>query len=519
MRPMTNFGFLGCLLIAAACGGGAASREDLSGQTAQPEAVFSVPVMPSPGPAPGSAAATDHEPPSQGSKPVALAPASSPPQEVCSKRWKVSGGEYAGILLAPDGAGNVAVVAHGDDAVAGLDFGQANPSSRTDGYVGLLDGDCELVWSHAVLGGSLAATEPAIDSKGTITLLAWVGGTDFEIAGQTLGSSDDLENSWLVRLHGDGSYLDARMLNRNFSAEIEVGPGDSLLVSGVGPGATDFGGGAACPQQALGETRNGYTSCYFVAQLDADWTHLWTRGLPDSDTSPHARSDLLGNVRIVGSGTLELGSSVAASGPHLVGKLDAMGSGSWVTDLARSSRTIVGSFAWPWDRQLELDRDGAAFYLGYSAEGSLGGLESKADADPDNWWIAKIDADGNPAWSDDTARWHQARPESFTVAEDGHLLIAGSFGDRADLGAGELASEGERDGFIVELDAAGRPLWSMRLGRDHADFIRQIESDGDDVIWVAGWSGALTQIAPSSADVAPSVQIDLEELFVTKLRR
>jgi hypothetical protein len=156
--------------------------------------------------------------------------------------------------------------------------------------------------------------------------------------------------------------------------------------------------------------------------------------------------------------------------------------------------------------------------LGYSADELVSSLGLMPTTDPANWWVAKLDPDGQPMWAADVARFEQGRPAAIAVAADGHTWIAGTFTGDIDLGQGPLKAQDERDGFLLELDEAGRPIWTMRIGTPAVDLVEHIVVDGG-AIWVTGSSGDASPLPASGPGLPQGVEVREHELFAIQVER
>lgn len=113
----------------------------------------------------------------------------------------------------------------------------------------------------------------------------------------------------------------------------------------------------------------------------------------------------------------------------------------------------------------------------------------------------------------------------FGVAADanGNVVVAGWFEHTVDFGGGAKASFGNRDVFVLKLDAAGRHVWSTSFGdRDH-DQARAVALDSEGRPVIAGIFRFDLKVDPGKEAVrsvrAPAEKAPEPDIFVTALER
>ncbi|RLB61464.1 MAG: hypothetical protein DRI90_11310, partial [Deltaproteobacteria bacterium] len=85
---------------------------------------------------------------------------------------------------------------------------------------------------------------------------------------------------------------------------------------------------------------------------------------------------------------------------------------------------------------------------------------------PGNWssFIVKLDAYGHHLWSKVLGTVGLPLVTSLAVDPAGNIVVAGSFVDSLDLGAGLMVGGPLPQAFAAKLDGAANPLWSVLLG-------------------------------------------------------
>jgi hypothetical protein len=104
----------------------------------------------------------------------------------------------------------------------------------------------------------------------------------------------------------------------------------------------------------------------------------------------------------------------------------------------------------------------------------------------DDIFVAKLDASGAALWSKRFGGTSSDRSLAVTVAPDGRIAVGGSFSGTVDFGAGPVMSNFIDDAFVLVLDAAGEPLWSVTFGGTSFDETTALAFDASGVLTAAG---------------------------------
>ncbi|NIN72973.1 MAG: hypothetical protein GTO46_13810 [Gemmatimonadetes bacterium] len=213
-------------------------------------------------------------------------------------------------------------------------------------------------------------------------------------------------------------------------------------------------------------------------------------GAPKSTTGPAAFSHLFG-----GTGT-EVGNAVrqlADGGYVVVGYTTSFGAGEedvWLlrTDAAGDTlwtRTFGGPGKdWGWD--VRATRDGGYMIVGFTNSFGAGG---------DDVYLIRTDAEGDALWSrtyggpDDELAW-----AFHETSDDGYVIAAQT----------ESFGAGERDLYLLRIDASGDTAWTRTLGGPGIDrvFAAEPTSDGGSVF------AGITSNGPAGPLDATLVRID-----------
>ena len=341
------------------------------------------------------------------------------------------------------------------------------------------------------------------------------------------------------------------------------------LLLELGPdftGTMNFGGGPL--------TASGIYDA-FVAKLDGAGNHLFSRRFGDS--SPQSTEGVavndVGEVLVTGSfaGAISLGGPTltsVGSNDVFVAKLNSSGDHIWSHRYGGSSSDVATA--------ISVDGSGSVIVCGIfkgSVDFGKGPLVSAGGSD---LFVLKLDADGNPLWSNRYGdKFDQSSPAQLAVDGSGNVILVGGFygtisfggstltdaSDSADdfyvtkldpfgghvwsksygdadaqssihaavdavdnilltgdlrgtvnFGGGALTSAGDSDVFVVKLDPAGKHLWGRRFGDVQPQYGRAIAGYGADTAFVAG--GFVSTIDFGSGPIAAQ---GLQDIFLAKL--
>ncbi len=133
-------------------------------------------------------------------------------------------------------------------------------------------------------------------------------------------------------------------------------------------------------------------------------------------------------------------------------------------------------------RSIAVAADGG-YLLGGDSDSDVGGDKSAELLGKTDFWIVKVDAQGNKEW--DRAYGSEFIDYLFTVLalEDGGFLLAGrSFGDITD------PLSGETNFRVIRIDAAGDKIWDRAYGSMRGDYLQQAIITDDGGFLLAGSS-------------------------------
>lgn len=299
-----------------------------------------------------------------------------------------------------------------------------------------------------------------------------------------------------------------------------------VALTGTYYGRIDFGGGPLADP--------GDNGGLFVALLDLDAGHVWSRGFADKSggviLAPHADGHALalrpsGGVVVAGAfaGSVDFGTGVLASADPLAGPDSGIAGGCLIecaTDIVVVDLASDGSTRWA-RRFGGVDSDSAnavaldavgnvyvagatsgAVDLGDGADASYGGRDV---------FLLALDADGGFLWQ--RRFGGTADDEAFALAaDDAGFVLAGRYQESVDFGGGAtLLSFAIPDAFVVRLDASGTGVWAASTQVSTRALATGVALDSQGAVWVAG-----TFRGSTTGTLGPMVSL-FDDAFVSKL--
>ncbi|XOV67657.1 MAG: T9SS C-terminal target domain-containing protein [Fluviicola sp.] len=155
-------------------------------------------------------------------------------------------------------------------------------------------------------------------------------------------------------------------------------------------------------------------------------------------------------------------------------KVTALGNIEW--------QKSYGGSGWDSAKSIQPTQDGGFIVAGESesSDGDVSGSHGDMD-----FWILKLDGSGNLTWqkSFGGSNWDSA--ESIQETNDGGFIVAGA----SESGNGDVTfNQGEKDFWIVKLDANGLIEWEQSYGGSEWDSAHSIQQTTDGGYVIAGES-------------------------------
>lgn len=383
--------------------------------------------------------------------------------------------------VATDAGGNVYFAGSFDGAAVDFDprrgVNLVLNQGGTDGFVCKLTPTGNLVFVRPINGkGNDAATALAVDRAGVI----YVGGSfqrtlsfvstdrDASLVGQLSADFHGSGDGFLASYGADGAFRWSGSflgINSKTVADLALDDAGNVLATGQYSGTVDFDPRKGSALDAVAATPQAY-----VLKWDANGRFVWMSGLGGSGVAygTAITADRAGNVYTLGqfsevadfdpgAGTLNL--TAPSSGRTFVSKLDAAGALVWARAIGGSADASVAPGEVAVDKSQNVYTTGR--FSGTQDFDPGAGTSNLSSAGLDDVFVSKLDQSGTLVFALKVGGTTADKVLGSVLDRNGDLLVTGAFTGTANFAttgpARDLASDGDEDGFIVKLTAAGDP--------------------------------------------------------------
>lgn len=332
-----------------------------------------------------------------------------------------------------------------------------------DVFVASYDPSGSHLWSKR-FGDSFPQQARALAVGGGRLLLAGEMVSSIDLGGGTLPSAGGVDVFVASLETATGAHVWSKSFGGSgddvaYAVAVDA-PGDVVMV-GAMAGPVDFGGGPLAHSGGRD---------VFVVKLDGGTgAHVWSKsfGSGADDIAYAVAVDSAGDVALAGvsGGPIDFGAGpgVSAGGTDLfVTKLDgATGELQWSKSFGSPGDDVAAGIAVAPDGELVL-----AGTLGGPLDLGGGSLVFAGGTDV---LVAKLaGTTGAHLWSRSFGAAGADAAAGVVVDGSGNVVLVGLFEQTIQFGPKSLTSIGEADAFVAKLDGDGKPLWSQRRGDEQA---------------------------------------------------
>lgn len=368
-------------------------------------------------------------------------------------------------------------------AVGPLDFGGgslpfAAPYPEVTRFLVKLDPSGQHIWSQSFSLPQKVGDTPgliAADASGGLFLGTYTTG-DLTVGGVTIPAVGSHQEAILVRLDASGEHLWSKRFatpglgGAAVFGNVIVCPNQDVYFTSQFSGILDFGTGPL----------DGTAGATALMKLDVagNIQRLDFFGQSGHVDARAVGCDAGGNVFLVGAGIDLVGG--APPGVSVV-KLDPSGTRLWSYLLPTMNNPLI-----------EVGVNGDVLLSSFFSNPVNFGDGPLANAGGDDVFVAKIDTNGNYAWSRPFGGTSSEGPLGLTVDAAGNVILGGFTTGDIDFGGG-LLSAPPRSAFLVKLSPSGDHIWSKVFGTDpHA------------MTWAVGSSPSGNVFATGNLEYAPT---------------
>ncbi len=382
-----------------------------------------------------------------------------------SKLWdKTIGGNKI------DGVSSMVSTADGGYVIAGStysdisgDKSEANRGSalnygRSDYWIVKIDNTGQKVWDKTIGGGSDDFAKSIVSTTDGGFVIA--GYSQSGISGDktqaNIGGVNDVD-FWIVKINSLGQIQWDKTYGgtRTDYAFSIVNTNDGGFVIA---GTTESG--------------DGFYNNYWVIKLNGSGIMVWDK-IIQTDANDEARTVVAtSDGGFVVGGFTSSGISYDKTEPNK-GFLDF-----WIVKLNNAGqkvwdKTIGGTTSDDRVNSIISTSDGGFLVTGYSQFGGIGGDKSEISRGGADYWIVKLDNNGQKIWDKTLGGSDTEIPNSVIATSDGGYIILGSSasnisGDKTEVNHGG-GTYIDFDNWLVKLNSAGQKVWDKTFGGSLSD--------------------------------------------------
>ncbi|CAA6806744.1 MAG: Unknown protein [uncultured Aureispira sp.] len=401
-------------------------------------------------------------------------------------------------------------------------------------YLQKLDTDGNLLWVID-FNDSTDTRSMALDSSGNVYVVGRFRGTvDFDpgIGVNNLSAPTNSSHVYILKLDASGNFLWAKSFGGTgtcYLSQLTVDPWGNILLTGHFQGMIDFDPGTGFNNQNY-----AYETIY-ILKLNASGNFLWVKIIEGNDVnrSNSIVADHSGNIYTTGyfqgmidfdPGPNVFNASVqsGATSDAFVLKLDASGGFVWAKTIGGLG---IGTLALGYT--IKVDSRGNV-YSGGTFKGpndfdpGVGTFMQFNQATSGNAYIQKLDSVGNFVWAKTfggTGGLDQVSAIAFDKFDN--VYTVGVFNAIVDfdpsVGVQNLTSNGDRDAFLLKLDADGNFTWATGMGAVNEDISSDIAVDNFGTIYNSGHFEGTVDFNPDTGTT--NLISTHRSAFIQKLRQ
>ncbi len=363
------------------------------------------------------------------------------------------------------------------------EHGQPTP----DYWIVKLDAKGKKLWDKTIGGSAIDELNSIQQTSDGGFILG--GSSTSDKGGDKSEASKGAADYWIVKVSANGNKQWDKTIggsqNDGLATVQQTSDGGYIL-----GGASDSGisGDKSEANKGQKDEHGKPTPDYWIVKLSAEGTKIWDNTIggnkSDSFTSLQQTKDEGYIVAGFSDSGLSGDKSQASKGgyDYWIVKLKADGSKQW-------DKTLGGSGN---DQLYDVQQTSDDNYIlgGTSYSYRVSGDKSEPTKGSSDFWVVKLQVDETPEVAAWDMRYGGAGLDNFTDAiktSDGGYL-AGGYTNSGNSGDKTQSSRGQNDYWIVKSDKNGKKLWDKRYGGSGDDFLNRLIQTSDGGYLLAGSS-------------------------------
>ena len=320
--------------------------------------------------------------------------------------------------------------------------------------------------------------EQAFDGNEAESIEAMVAAADggFLLAGSSLSgiSTDKSESNrgghdyWVVKINDQGT----KQWDKTFGGEQE----DNLHAAVATPdGGYLLGGTSSSGIDGDKSAANKGGADFWLVKIDAQGNKIWDKtfggNLGDAlfiITPTNDGNYLLGGYSNSDSGGDKTQASKGGFDYWII-KIDENGNKLWDKTLGSNGTDQL--------RRILANADGS-FILAGTSDSNIGGDKTEERLGGNDFWVLKIDAEGNKIWDKTLGTTNSEELQALTYTADAGYLLGGNYIH------GDLTS----DYYVIKIDQEGNNVWFKTIGGNGPDILQDIVTTPDGGFLLGGYS-------------------------------
>lgn len=377
------------------------------------------------------------------------------------------------IALAPDG--NL-IVAGWSGSVASGDKSQ-NSRGGDDYWVIKINQNGFKIWDLTI--GSCQdideLTSMVITSDGNIVV---AGNTNSNACGEKSENNIGGKDFWVVKINQNGVIVWDKT-----TGGLNTDKVSSMIATSDG-GIVCLGTSSSNSSVNKSENSRGGDD-YWIIKLNSNGNPVWDRtfGGSGSDLAAQIVKTNDGGFLIGGSSNSPTSgdkSSNSSNGDYWIIKLNSNGEIQWDKTFGSIEDDYLKSMLQLSDGTFLLSGESYGNQSGYKSENSKGGID---------YWIIKIDSNGNKVWDRTLGGNLNDLPRSVVQSPDGNIIIVGNSSSNQSTDKSEN-SKGGIDYWVVKLNLNGQKIWDKTIGGNLNDEATSILNFNNESLIISGSSGS-----------------------------